>query len=662
MPWLTAREKQTLTLICDTFIPELEAENGDDPRLFCLKAADLNLADEVEQAIADIADENSIRELRWFLWALEIGWLNRATAKQNRPFSQLDLDERTAVLRAWGESQIPLMRKAFQAVKRLSLAIFYVAMPNGEPNPTWDIYNYALPPPIEKTPRPIVQLTINAPTTLDTDVLVIGSGAGGGVVAGELTAAGLDVIVVEKGDYYADSDFHGRERESTEKLYERRGVLTTTDLGVHLLAGSTLGGGTTINWTTSLRTPEYVLREWAVEYGFVGAESIDFQRSMDAVAQRIHVNNDESTPNALNAALERGCKALGYQVSVIPRNVKGCEDCGFCNYGCPFGAKQSTLKTYLQDAFNQGARIIVNAAVNRILQRGGVAQGAEVSVKNANGEIQNVTIRAKIVVVGAGAVHTPAILRRSGMSNAHIGSNLHIHPVTAIFSQFDEPVMGWRGAPQTRVSHQFANLDGRGYGAWIETAPVHPGLAAQAFPWHSGRMHKRNMQRLDHYSNLIILTRDYHSGRVTLDKCGEPVLHYKLSEIDARHLMHGLIEALKIHRAAGAKVIYGPHNHLQPYKDGDNFEDFLTRVRGAGCESNVIALFSAHQMSTCRIGGSSRIGAITPEGETYEMKNLYVADGSALPTAAGVNPMLSIMATAHYIAQQIKAKSLAVSR
>jgi len=653
MSWLNAREKQTLALICDTFIPALEAENGDDSRLFRLKAADLNLANEVENAIEQVADENSIRELRWFLWALEVGWLNRATAKQNRPFSQLDLGERTAVLRTWADSPIPMMRKAFQAVKRLSLAIFYVAMPNGEANPTWSIYNYALPPAAEKMPRPIVPLAITAPTTLYTDVLVIGSGAGGGVVAGEVTAAGLDVIVVEKGGYYADSDFHSRERESTENLYERRGVLTTADLGVHLLAGSTLGGGTTINWTTSLCTPDYVLREWAKDYGFAAAESLDFQRSMDAVMQRVHVNTDESAPNPLNAALERGCKALGYHVGVIPRNVKGCEDCGFCNYGCPFGAKQSTLKTYLQDAFNRGARIIVNAEVRRILHRGGVAHGAEISVKNLDGGIQKLTIQAKIIVVAAGAVHSPAILMRSGLSNSNIGANLHIHPVTAIFSQFDEPMMGWRGAPQTRVSQQFVNLDGRGYGVWLETAPVHPGLAAQAFPWRSGRTHKQNMQRLDHYSNLIILARDFHGGQVRVDKRGEPTLHYKISAYDARHLMHGLIEALKIHHAAGAKVIYGPHNRLQAYHDG-NFEDFLTGVRAAGYDSNAIALFSAHQMSSCRIGASSRLGAITPEGETYEVKNLYVADGSALPTAAGVNPMLSIMATAHYIAQQIK--------
>lgn len=657
MSWLNAREKQTLALICDTFIPSLEVENGDDSRLFRLSAADLDLADEVETAIKQVADENSIRELRWFLWALEIGWQNRVTAGQNQPFSQLDLNERTAVLRAWADSPLPLMRKAFQALKRLSLAIFYVTMPGGEPNPTWAVYNYQLPPAPEKRPRSIIPLTINHPSTaLYTDVLVIGSGAGGGVVAGELTAAGLDVIVVEKGSYFAESDFHGRERESTENMYERRGVLMTADLGINLLAGSALGGGTTINWTTSLCTPDYVLREWATDYGFAGAESPEFQRSMEAVMGRIHVNSSESAPNALNAALERGCQALGYHVAAIPRNVNGCEDCGFCNYGCPFGAKQSTLKTYLQDAFDRGARIIVNATVNRVLHRAGIVEGAEVSIKNANGEIQNLTIQARIVVVAAGAVHTPAVMLRSGLTNANIGANLHIHPVTAIFSQFDEPVLGWHGAPQTRVSQQFANLDGRGYGVWMQTAPVHPGLAAQAFPWHSGRMHKQNMQRLDHFSNLIILTRDYHSGRVKLDRHGDPALHYKISAYDTRHLMRGLIEALKIHRAAGAKTIYSPHNRLPAYHVGSNFEDFLAQVQAAGCKSNAIALFSAHQMSSCRIGGSSRLGAVTPEGETYEVKNLYVADGSALPTAAGVNPMLSIMAAAHYIAQQIKSR------
>ena len=270
----------------------------------------------------------------------------------------------------------------------------------------------------------------------------------------------------------------------------------------------------------------------------------------------------------------------------------------------------------------------------------------------------NVQVKAAAVVVAAGSLHTPALLRRSGLDNAHIGANLHLHPTSMISSLFDEPILGWCGAPQTRMSRAFADLDGRGYGVWLETAPIHPGLAAQAFNWYSGRDHKRQMQAIANFGNIIVLTRDYHGGRVTTNKQGQPVLHYRLHPADARHLMRGLTEAIKIHVAAGASAIYSPHQRLPGFVPGENgdLNGYLKRFLAVGFETNAFALFSAHQMSTCRIAASSALGAVNPAGETYEVKNLFVADGSVLPTAAGVNPMLTIMGTAHYLAQQIKCR------
>ena len=163
---------------------------------------------------------------------------------------------------------------------------------------------------------------------------------------GELSAAGKEVIVVEKGAYYADHQFSGRELAS-QSLFEKRGLLTTSDMSMSVLAGSTLGGGTTVNWAASLRTPQDVLHEWEYEYGFTGASGKGFQHSLDAVLKRMNVGVEETFINVNNTLLERGCEALGYDVTPIPRNVKGCEECGFCNFGCTFGAKQGTLKTYL---------------------------------------------------------------------------------------------------------------------------------------------------------------------------------------------------------------------------------------------------------------------------------------------------------------------------
>ena len=380
---LTTAEKATLACVCDTLVPALIPEDGDDPRLFRLAAVDLNIVDDLERVIKLVGTDDQKRRFRYFLQAIASPEVNLLMVGYARSFSELSLDERTKLLHSWANSRLPLARQAFQSVKRLTLALFYASMPNGQPNPTWSRLQYVDPPGPADVPRSIEPLTISESTTLYTDVLIVGSGAGGGVVAGELTAAGYDVLVVEKGDYYSESDFHGREYASSESMYEKQALLTTSDLSINLLAGSVLGGGTTINWTTSLRTPEHVLHEWQSQYGFSGATSQEFQHSLDTVSRRIHVTTGESDPNSLNQRLEVGCQALGYAVEEIPRNVIGCGDCGFCGYGCPFGAKQGTLKTYLQDAHDGGARILVNAHVDRIMVSYGQATGAELTVHHA---------------------------------------------------------------------------------------------------------------------------------------------------------------------------------------------------------------------------------------------------------------------------------------
>jgi choline dehydrogenase-like flavoprotein len=658
MSFLNVRQKETLKLICDTFVPTLQCETGEDERVFRYCASELGVPGQVEIALEKASSDAQLSQLKTFLRLLEMRPVNGLTVRIWKSFSEMTLDERTATLYWWASSPLMMARTAFQGFKRTILAIFYAMMPDGAANPTWEGVCYPGPPALSSDiPHKITPLVVSD-SVLKTDVLIIGSGAGGGVVAGELSAAGYEVMVVDKGGYYAEPDFHGREMESSQRLFEKEGLLTTADTSMSVLAGSTLGGGTTINWSASFRTPDNVLEEWAHDYGFSGATSADYQRSLDAVTLRVNVGTAESIPNRNNAMLEKGCKALCYHTDVIPRNVIGCEECGYCGYGCPFGAKQGTLKTYLQDAFQRGARIVVNAHVNHILIRNGIADGAELTLRDADGGSRQITVRARVVVVSAGTIHTPAILIRSGLGNGNIGANLHLHPVTVTFGVYDEPVEIWQGVPMSRFSRQFANLDGRGYGVTLECAPAHPGISAAALPWISGRAHKQLMQKLHRMSNIIVLTRDYYGGQVKVDKQGNPVLHYKVHPYDARHLMRGMLESLRIHRAAGAKELCSPHNAQMLFregKDGD-FETYLQRVEAAGFRGNAYALFSAHQMSTCRIGGDTARGAIDPSGETYEVKNLFVADGSVMPTATGVNPMISIMGVSHYIAQQIKAK------
>lgn len=652
MLFLSAGQKNTLGRVADTLVPCLEAQAGEDERLFGLRASDLNIGDLTEAKLAAVAASEKLRDIRRFLTLLENPLANFLLAGQWGRFSAMNLDERTAVLCSWGNSRFALRRRAFQSLKRVVLFLFYATMPDNNPNPTWPIFSYAeLSEPAINIPRTIEPLTICEPTLLETAVLIIGSGAGGSVVAAELAATGFDVIVVEKGGYLAEMDYTRQEVAGYHTLYENEGALVTAEGSMSVLAGSTLGGGTAVNWMTSLLPPADVLAEWAV-CGFHAAASAEFHASLQAVMARMRVNTHESHANRQNALLAHGAQALGYQVDVIPRNSDGCVDCTYCNYGCIYGAKQSALKTYLQDAYDRGARIVVQAHADRILQHNGRATGAELTVVH-QGQRHRLTIKAEVVVAAAGAIHTPALLQRSGLKNRHIGRHLHLHPVTQTWGIYDEPVYSWQGAPQTRLVQDFANLDGRGYGFRLETSPGHPGSSASSLPWQSGRQHKRLVQQLHHIANHIVLTRDYHGGQVQLDRRGQPVLKYRLHPYDAAHLWQGMIASFKIHRAAGARCLIAPHNLCVTWQPGDDFDAFLERVRRLGFPPNGYGLFSAHQMSTCRMAAGPAQGALKPTGETYEVANLWVADGSVFPTAVGVNPMLTIMGVAHYIAGQI---------
>lgn len=658
MVFLSATERETLAMICDALIPRIATSDDANP-LATHDAHTNDVITRLEESYELVASESDRRELKLLLTAFNQRAFNGLMGHGWKPLAKMSLAEREALLQKWATSKLEVQRKAFQGIKRLALFLGYANSDDGTSLAYYEAINYPGVPGAEaSTPKTIEPTPIRDNRTMSCDVLIIGSGAGGGVVAGELSAAGYDVLVVEKGGYHAEADFDGNELRATETLFENKGALTTEDTAMSVLAGTTLGGGTVVNWSASFRTPDHVLREWANTYGIADAATDVWQQSLDAVLARSNVSCDESFVNPNNGKFANGAVALGYHLDTIPRNVKGCEECGFCNYGCRFGAKQSTLKTYLQDAYARGTRIVVQANVRRVMHERGRVRGAVMEVTDDAGAVHLITVRAQVVVVSAGTIHTPAILKRSGLENHNIGENLFLHPTTPIFSEFDETIQTWRGVPMSKVSKEFANLDGRGYGVTLEVAPAHPGLTASTLPWINGRSHKALMGKMDHLANVIAITRDAYGGRIKLNRYGEPILAYKLHPYDAKHLMRGILEGLKIHYAAGANTLYSPHSalisHTRTANDSD-FVRFLRRVEDAGLKPNSFSLFSAHQMSTARMAASPHQGAIKPNGESWEVAGLFVADGSAMPTATGVNPMMSIMGTAHYIAQHIKA-------
>jgi choline dehydrogenase-like flavoprotein len=349
----------------------------------------------------------------------------------------------------------------------------------------------------------------------------------------------------------------------------------------------------------------------------------------------------------------RGLDALGWHHAPLPRDVRGCpqdEQCGYCGFGCRRGAKQSTLITYLQDAYDRGARLIVDTVVKRVILESGRAVGVEAVVRYPQGPRPfKLTVRARAVVVAGGSVHSPALLLRSGLELPALGRHLALHPGGAVFGLMPDAVRPWTGTVQAHYSDQFADLDA-GYGFKFETIPVHPSLFALAVPWESRQQHADAMAELDHTSLVAVLVRDREGGRVTVDGDGQPIISYRLSPYDARHLRQGLAAAARVLEAAGARAIWAPHARTIGYRPNGSAaprDAWLATLDRAGFGPNQAQLATFHQMASCRMGANARTSVVNPEHQVWGVPGLHVADASTFPTSSGVNPMLTIMAMAH---------------
>src|SRR5713101_7301030 len=412
--WLTPGEFSILETVCDTLLPSLEAPDGSSEVVaayYRRSARDLNVAQLVAETLS-LENEQAKAQFRQLLGLLSNAAAGMTLAGSPRPFKTLPQEKREKYLTAMANSPLGQLRQGYQAIKRLATFInFSVPNPEGV-NPNWEALDYTAPaPPPTDAPQPIKPLGITEDTTLEADAVIIGSGAGGGVVAGELAMAGKSVIVLEKGGYNNESNFTLQEAQATPELYLKRGTLTTKDLGVIVLAGSTLGGGTVVNWMTSFRTPREILEEWAHDSGLSDLTEMTLQTSFEAVEQRISVSTVGSH-NKQNQLLVDGCNALGYQANVLRNNAIGCEQrCGSCGFGCRYGCKQSTMKTYLQDAYDHGARIIVRCSADTVLLENGRVTGVKATVTDEEtGKTHNLTVHAKTVIIAAGAIHSPAVL------------------------------------------------------------------------------------------------------------------------------------------------------------------------------------------------------------------------------------------------------------
>ena len=502
---LTPGRRAVLIAIADTFVPASPGAGGPPAGSAII---------DFEQATQAIRAQplGAQTEFGQLLDLLEKPLLGVTWLGALKPFTQLTPTQREQMLLSWAGSRLPPLRKGFQALRKLCLFLYYGGSPaDGRPNPAWAALGYPGPalPPASGLPvaaaRPIRPLAPLADTVYECEVLVIGSGAGGGVVAGELAQAGHDVLVLEKGPYCHGRDFTQREADMLSQLYDARGTLSTQDGGIGLLAGSCLGGGTTVNWAGAFRPPSYILEEWAREHDAPQFTSEAFQASLNAVSAALSVNTDYPRHNGQNQALRDGSARLGQATSLIARNEKGLlgtdahfQGLGYSSLGDAHGIKQGTLNTYLLTAFEHGARILPNTLAERVTSAAGRATGAEAVHTTADGRQVRIVVRARVVVVAGGAVQTPALLLRSGLRHPHLGRHLHLHPTVIVAAHYPQAMHSWHGPSMSIVNDTYTRLQGTNYGVKLETPPTHPGLLAMVLPRLGGQAHRPLIQAADH--------------------------------------------------------------------------------------------------------------------------------------------------------------------
>jgi choline dehydrogenase-like flavoprotein len=261
-----------------------------------------------------------------------------------------------------------------------------------------------------------------------------------------------------------------------------------------------------------------------------------------------------------------------------------------------------------------------------------------------------------MVALAGGSILSPAVLQRSGIAARTAGRTLSIHPVIAVAGIYGEPMDPWSGVPQSVMSDAFAGVAGA-FGFRIEAAPTHPGLIASGFPWWGSAGHRETMALAGHTAAFLAIVRDRGLGRVSADRDGGVTVRYAPRAQEAVLLRLAALELARLHRAAGADRIIPLVTPPLEWRAGRPFDPFLEALRARPIGPNRVLLFTAHQMASCRIGRSARTSVADPDGQVHGLRGLWVTDSSAMPSASGVNPMLSLMALAHRTATRMAASS-----
>jgi len=501
---------------------------------------------------------------------------------------------------------------------------------------------------------------VAAPAQIECDVAIVGSGAGAGITAELLSAAGLKLVIIEEGPLKSSRDFRQLESEAYPALYQESAGRKTADKAINILQGRCVGGSTTVNWTSSFRTPSSTLAYWREHFGLSEFTDDVLSPWFLGAERRLNVTPWLMPPNENNDLLRQGALKLGIAAAAIARNVKGCWNLGSCGMGCPTNAKQSMLVTTIPSALDRGATLLVETQVHHLELRSGKVTALQCVNVSPNGAALGTITRivARHVVAAGGAINTPALLLRSGAPDPHrrLGIRTFLHPVVLSAAVFDHQVAGWQGAPQTIYSDHYLDVDpiDGPIGYKLEAPPLHP-LIFTTSVGGFGRAAAASFSKFPNTHALLALLRDgFHpespGGRVQLRGDGSPELDYPLTAFVMDGARRALLSMAELQFAAGAQQVFSGHELAPVYTTWAQAKASLATLPMQPLLTKVV---SAHVMGGCGLAADAQRGVVRPDGMHWQIDNLSVHDGSIFPTSIGANPQLSIYGIVSKLATQL---------
>lgn len=648
MAALSSVQREVLTALVDTAVPALPAPDGEDPHGFWGRSgSDVGADEALAQFLSTLPepDQAGIAQLLDGLTLLGFPHQGRA-AREAMLGTMMALAPEAGI--------------AIATLRGASCMLAHSLVDETGRNPFWPQYGYPGPVITPTTDAPYI--TTHVPTdgeVLEADVVVVGSGAGGGTIAGVLAMQGKRVVVLEMGGATSERDYRQLEVEASSTMMYRNGLSVSADGNIALLAGSTLGGGTTINWHNCVTPSAEMRAEWAA-HGLTDVDSPEFDRHLEAVLARMSATDQCSDYNGPHQRMAEGAEQLGWSMHRAVRNVDAATydpvAAGYSQFGDPSGSKRGTLTTYLRDAFDHGARILADTRADQVCVEQGRACGVAATWTDpATGEQRRVQVKATHVVVACGALETPALLLRSGIGGPAVGKHLYLHPSAGIFGVYAEDQQAWWGPSQAGVMDEFRDL-GDGYGLLVEGSQYYSGVFAFQLARRDGKQAKEAMSKLGRMADFLFVLRDHAGGQVTVDEHGEAVHTYALTdERDVAAYRKGLRVMAQLHQAAGAEELwFGTTPRV--WKRGEDLEAWVDELDRMPIGAGGLFMGSAHQMGSARMGTDPATSVAQPTGELHDVQGVWIGDTSAFPTPSGANPMLTCMALAHRTAEHLSGR------